>query len=59
MSEGTLTSVPGVAVGQYTDVEAATGVTAMVFPEPNVAAVDLRGAAPGADAARLVCSGPG
>ena len=43
MSERTLTSVPGVEVGHYTDVAAATGVTVMVFPEPNVAAVDLRG----------------
>jgi len=57
MSEGTLTSVPGVAVGQYTDEEAATGVTAMVFPEPNVAAVDLRGAAPGTREVGLL--GPG
>lgn len=57
MSEGTLTSVPGVEVGHYTDVVAATGVTAMVFPEPNVAAVDLRGAAPGTREVGLL--GPG
>ncbi len=57
MSDGTLTSVPGVEVGHYTDVVAATGVTAMVFPEPNVAAVDLRGAAPGTREVGLL--GPG
>ena len=57
MSGGTLTSVPGVEVGHYTDVVAATGVTAMVFPEPNVAAVDLRGAAPGTREVGLL--GPG
>ena len=43
----TLTAVPGVAVGHWTDAEAATGVTVMTFPEPNVAAVEIRGAGPG------------
>jgi len=57
MSDETLTSVPGVEVGHYTDVHAATGVTVMVFPEPNVAAVDLRGAAPGTREVGLL--GPG
>lgn len=45
--ERTLTDVPGVAVGHHTDAEARTGVTVMTFPEPNVAAVDVRGGAPG------------
>lgn len=48
MSRGlTLTAVPGVAVGHWTDLEAATGVTVITFPEPNVAAVEIRGAGPG------------
>ncbi len=43
----TLTSVPGVEVGHYTDREGLTGVTVMTFPEPNVATGEVRGAAPG------------
>jgi L-aminopeptidase/D-esterase-like protein len=57
VTDRTLTSVPGVEVGHYTDAVAATGVTVMVFPEPNVAAVDLRGAAPGTREVGLL--GPG
>jgi L-aminopeptidase/D-esterase-like protein len=44
---GTLTSVPGVEVGHWTDNAARTGVTVMTFPEPNIAAVEVRGGAPG------------
>jgi L-aminopeptidase/D-esterase-like protein len=47
MTNPTLTAVPGVAVGHWTDGVAATGVTVMTFPEPNVAAVEIRGASPG------------
>jgi L-aminopeptidase/D-esterase-like protein len=47
MYESTITAVPGVAVGHHTDDEAATGVTVLTFPEPNVAVVDVRGGAPG------------
>lgn len=43
----TLTAVPGVEVGHWTSDEDQTGVTVMVFPEPNVAAAEFRGAAPG------------
>lgn len=43
----TLTAVLGVSVGHWSDMEALTGVTVMVFPEPNVAAVEIRGAGPG------------
>lgn len=43
----TITSVPGVRVGHWTDAEGMTGVTVVIFPEPNVAAVEIRGAAPG------------
>jgi L-aminopeptidase/D-esterase-like protein len=54
---GTLTSVPGVAVGHHTDLAALTGVTVMTFPEPNVAAVDVRGAAPGTRETALLAPG--
>lgn len=43
----TLTAVPGVKVGHWTDLAAMTGVTVVVPPEPNVTAVEIRGAAPG------------
>lgn len=43
----TITAVPGVAVGHHTDLVAATGVTVLTFPEPNIAVVDVRGGAPG------------
>jgi L-aminopeptidase/D-esterase-like protein len=43
----TITAVPGVEVGHWTDAEAATGVTVLTFPEPNRAIVDVRGGAPG------------
>ena len=44
---GSLTAVAGVQVGHWTDVDAVTGVTVMTFPEPNIAAVEIRGAGPG------------
>jgi L-aminopeptidase/D-esterase-like protein len=47
MAERTITQVPGVAVGHYTDREARTGVTVLTFAEPNVGVVDVRGGAPG------------
>jgi len=47
MANDTITAVPGVAVGHYSDPIAATGVTVLTFPEPNVAVVDVRGGAPG------------
>ncbi len=47
MGSPTITAVPGVAVGHHTDPVAATGVTVLTFPEPNVAVVDVRGGAPG------------
>jgi L-aminopeptidase/D-esterase-like protein len=43
----TITDVPGVRVGHWTDGEGLTGVTVIVLPEPNAAAVEVRGAAPG------------
>ncbi len=47
MENKTLTAVPGVSVGHWTDFTAATGATVIVFPAPNVAAAEIRGAAPG------------
>lgn len=43
----TLTAVPGIGVGHWTNKEARTGCTVVTLPEPNVAAVEIRGAAPG------------
>jgi L-aminopeptidase/D-esterase-like protein len=47
MPRNLLTDIPGIRVGHADDVRAATGVTAIVFDTPVVAAVDVRGAAPG------------
>lgn len=43
----TITDVPGIRVGHYTDPEAVTGCTVVLCPEGAVAGVDVRGAAPG------------
>tara|TARA_B100001964_G_C14187254_1_gene579250 strand:+ start:577 stop:1470 length:894 start_codon:yes stop_codon:yes gene_type:complete len=43
IKNGTLTTVPGVSVGHYTDKDALTGVTVMTFPVPNVACAEIRG----------------
>src|SRR5215469_13399953 len=42
-----ITDVPGVAVGHAQDARLASGSTAIVFDAPAVAAVDVRGGAPG------------
>jgi L-aminopeptidase/D-esterase-like protein len=42
-----ITDVAGVLVGNADDARLASGVTAIVFEEPTVAAVDVRGGAPG------------
>jgi L-aminopeptidase/D-esterase-like protein len=47
MHNDTITAVPGVEVGHWTDPVAATGVTVLTFPEPNRVVVDVRGGAPG------------
>ncbi len=45
---GTITAVPGVRLGHWTDTEAATGSTVLLFPEHGaIAGVEVRGAAPG------------
>jgi D-aminopeptidase len=42
-----ITDVAGILVGHADDARLASGVTAIVFEEPAVAAVDVRGGAPG------------
>ena len=43
----TITALSGVTVGHWTHPAQITGCTVIVLPEPNVAAVEIRGAAPG------------
>jgi L-aminopeptidase/D-esterase-like protein len=45
--EGSITDVPGISVGHWTDVDAITGCTVVLPDRPAVAGVDVRGAAPG------------
>ncbi|MDE2765323.1 MAG: P1 family peptidase, partial [Chloroflexota bacterium] len=45
--KGSLTDVPGVEVGHYTDPDAATGCTVVLTRGGAVAGVDVRGSAPG------------
>jgi L-aminopeptidase/D-esterase-like protein len=54
---GSLTSILGVEVGHWADEVARTGVTVMTFPEPNVAAVEVRGGAPGTRETALLAPG--
>ncbi len=42
-----LTDIPGVRVGHADDAQLASGVTAVVFDRPAVAAIDVRGGGPG------------
>jgi L-aminopeptidase/D-esterase-like protein len=42
-----ITDIPGVKVGHADDARLASGVTAIVFDNPAVAAMDVRGGAPG------------
>ena len=44
---GQITDVPGISVGHHTDLEHATGCTAVLVDHPAVGGVDVRGAAPG------------
>lgn len=43
----TLTRVPGIRVGHFTDLAAVTGCTVVLCPPKTVGAVDVRGGAPG------------
>ncbi len=47
INNNTLTRVPGIKVGHYTDTIAATGCTVILCPSKTVGAVDVRGGAPG------------
>jgi D-aminopeptidase len=47
MPRNLLTDIPGIRVGHADDVRVATGVTAILFDAPIVAAVDVRGGGPG------------
>ena len=47
MLHDTITDVPGIQVGHYTDPVAVTGCTVVLCPEGAVGGVDVRGAAPG------------
>jgi L-aminopeptidase/D-esterase-like protein len=53
----TITAIPGVRVGHWTDLEAKTGCTVVVLPEPNVAAGEIRGGAPGSRETALLQPG--
>ncbi len=56
-SNSTITAVPGVEVGHWTDLDAATGVTVISLPEPNLAAFEARGGAPGTRETALLAPG--
>lgn len=49
-----ITDVPGLKVGNAEDAKLASGVTAIVFDEPAVASVDVRGGAPGSRETELL-----
>lgn len=53
----TITAVPGIAVGHWTDPERRTGCTVVVLPEPNVTTVEVRGGAPGTRETDLLAAG--
>ncbi|MEX2423178.1 MAG: peptidase S58 family protein, partial [Acidimicrobiia bacterium] len=43
----TITAIPGIEVGHWTDPVGLTGCTVVVLPSPNVVTAETRGAAPG------------
>ena len=43
----TITAIPGIEVGHWSNPVAVTGCTVVILPEPNVVAAEARGAAPG------------
>lgn len=45
--KGSITDVGGIRVGHYTDTRRPTGCTVVLFDQPAVAGVDVRGSAPG------------
>jgi L-aminopeptidase/D-esterase-like protein len=57
MSEGSITDVPGIRVGHWSDRRALTGCTVVLPDRPAVAGVDVRGAAPGTRETELLRPG--
>ena len=53
----TLTDVPGIRVGHWTDPVGKTGVTVVTLPEPNRVVAEVRGAAPGSRELALLAPG--
>ncbi|CAN5876128.1 P1 family peptidase [soil metagenome] len=53
----TLTAIPGIRVGHWTDTGALTGCTVVVLPEPNCVTAEFRGGAPGSREAALLDPG--
>lgn len=53
----TLTAIPGIEVGHWTDPVALTGCTVVVLPEPNVVTAETRGGAPGSREMSLLAPG--
>ena len=53
----TITSIPGITVGHFTDLDNRTGCTVIVLPEPNVTTVEVRGGAPGTRETDLLAVG--
>ncbi|MGI9608887.1 MAG: P1 family peptidase [Acidimicrobiia bacterium] len=53
----TITSVPGIGVGHWTDPVGRTGVTVVSLPEPNRVVAEVRGAAPGSRELALLAPG--
>lgn len=47
LTNNSLTAIPGVRVGHYTDLDHATGCTVVLCPPGTVGGVDVRGGAPG------------
>lgn len=57
MNEGSITDVPGIRVGHWTDRDAITGCTVVLPDRPAIAGVDVRGAAPGTRETELLRPG--
>src|SRR5271156_2786465 len=49
-----ITDVPGIKIGHAEDLRLGSGATAVVFDEPAVASIDLRGGGPGTREAALL-----
>ncbi|MEI8144793.1 MAG: P1 family peptidase, partial [Alphaproteobacteria bacterium] len=54
LSFNAITDVAGLSVGQASDLALASGVTAIIFDQPTVCGVDVRGGAPGTHETELL-----